>query len=96
MAQVADGSQQVAEAGATMAEIFAQFGRVQALVADISTATRHQTSGIAQVGDAVGALDQGTQQNAALVEESAAAAGMLRDQASRLADAVGTFRLDLA
>ncbi len=96
VAQVADGSQQVAEAGATMAEIFAQFGRVQALVADISSATRHQTSGIAQVGDAVGALDQGTQQNAALVEESAAAAGMLRDQASRLADAVGTFRLDLA
>ncbi len=94
--QVADGSQQVAQAGATMAEIFDQFGRVHALVADISSATQQQTSGIAQVGDAVGALDQGTQQNAALVEQSAAAAGMLRDQAGRLADAVGTFRLDLA
>ena len=96
VAQVADGSRQVAEAGTSMAEIFAQFGRVHALVADISSAAHQQTGGIAQVGEAVGALDQGTQQNAALVEESAAAAGMLRDQASRLADAVGTFRLDLA
>jgi methyl-accepting chemotaxis protein len=46
------------------------------------------------VDDAVRSLDQGTQQNAALVEQSAAAAGMLRDQAIRLADAVGAFRLD--
>ncbi len=91
--QVADGSRQVAEAGATMGEIVAQFGRVNALVAEISGAARQQTSGIAQVGAAVSALDQGTQQNAALVEESAAAAAMLRDQAGRLADAVGAFRL---
>jgi hypothetical protein len=95
VAQVADGSQQVAAAGATMGEIVSQFSRVNALIGEISGAAQQQTSGIAQVGDAVSGLDQGTQQNAALVEESAAAAGMLRDQASRLADAVGVFRLEM-
>ena len=94
MAQVADGSRQVAEAGATMGEIVTQFGQVNALIAEISGAAQQQTSGIALVDDAVRSLDQGTQQNAALVEQSAAAAGMLRDQAIRLADAVGAFRLD--
>jgi len=95
VAQVADGSQQVAAAGATMGEIVTQFSLVNALIGEISGAAQQQTSGIAQVGDAVSGLDQGTQQNAALVEESAAAAGMLRDQASRLADAVGVFRLEM-
>jgi len=94
VAQVADGSRQVAEAGATMGEIVTQFGQVNALIAEISGAAQQQTSGIALVDDAVRSLDQGTQQNAALVEQSAAAAGMLRDQAIRLADAVGAFRLD--
>jgi methyl-accepting chemotaxis protein len=96
VAQVADGSQQVADAGASMGEIVAQFGRVHALIGEISGAAQQQTLGIAQVGDAVSGLDHGTQQNAALVEESAAAAGMLRDQASRLADAVCAFRLEMA
>ncbi len=93
LAQVADGSRQVADAGATMGEIVAQVDRVNLLIGEISGAAQRQTSGIAQVGQSVCALDQGTQQNAALVDQSAAAAGMLRDQASRLADVVGVFRL---
>jgi len=93
LARVAEGSRQVADAGATMGEIQAQVGRVNALIGAISGATQQQTGGIAEVGRSVAALDEGTQQNAALVEQSAAAAGMLRDQATRLADAVGAFRL---
>ncbi len=96
LGQVADGSRQVAEAGATMGEIVAQVGRVDQLIGAISGAAQQQTSGIAQVGQSVSALDQGTQQNAALVDQGAAAAGMLRDQAQRLADAVGAFRLHRA
>ena len=95
VAQVADGNQQVAAAGATMGEIVTQFSRVNALIGQISSAAQQQTGSIAQVGGAVSGLDQGTQQSAALVEESAAAAGMLRDQAIRLADAVGAFRLEM-
>ncbi|MBK1616697.1 methyl-accepting chemotaxis protein, partial [Rubrivivax gelatinosus] len=58
------------------------------------TATVEQSSGISQVGDAVGQLDQVTQQNAALVEESAAAAESLRIQAARLTELVGVFKND--
>ena len=94
--QVADGSRQAAEAGATMGEIVAQAGRVNGLIGEISSATQQQTSSIGQVGQAVSALDEGTQQNAALVEQAAAAAGALRDQAQRLADVVGQFRLGSA
>ena len=93
LAQVADGSRQVADAGATMGEIVAQAGRVNALVAAIGDATRAQTEGITRVGASVCALDEGTQQNAALVEQSDSAAAMLRDQARNLADAVAVFRL---
>ncbi len=92
-AQVAEGSRQVAAAGATMGEIEAQVARVNALITAISEAARAQTAGIRQVGASVTALDQGTQQTAALVEQSASAAGALRDQAQRLADAVAVFRL---
>ena len=93
LAQVTDGSRQVADAGATMGEIVAQVGRVNALIAAISGAARAQTEGIARVGASVSALDRGTQQNAALVERSADAAAMLRDRARHLADAVAVFRL---
>jgi methyl-accepting chemotaxis protein-1 (serine sensor receptor) len=93
LAQVADGSRQAADAGATMGEIVARVDRVSALIASISDAARAQASGIEQVGSSVSALDQGTQQNAALVEQSAGAAAMLRDQARQLADAVAVFRL---
>jgi len=92
--RVQAGTQQVAEAGRAMSDIVAQVRRVNDLIAEISAATLEQTQGIGQVGDAVSQLDQVTQQNAALVEESAAAAESLSQQAARLVEAVGAFRLD--
>ena len=77
-----------------MDDIVHQVKRVNDLIAEISSASIEQTQGIGQVGDAVNQLDQVTQQNAALVEESAAAAESLRHQAARLADVVGVFRLN--
>jgi methyl-accepting chemotaxis protein len=87
------GSQQVGEAGRAMQGIVAQVKRVNDLIAEISAATIEQTQGISQVGDAVNQLDQVTQQNAALVEESAAAAESLNQQAARLVSAVSVFDL---
>ncbi len=63
------------------------------LIGEISSATSEQTTGISQVGEAVTQLDQVTQQNAALVEQSAAAADSLRHQAAKLAEVVSVFRL---
>ncbi|MBW8758103.1 MAG: MCP four helix bundle domain-containing protein [Burkholderiales bacterium] len=91
--KVQAGTLQVAEAGRAMNDIVAQVRRVNDLIAEISAATLEQTQGIGQVGDAVSQLDQVTQQNAALVEESAAAAESLSQQATRLVEAVGVFRL---
>jgi aerotaxis receptor len=62
------------------------------MIGEINTATVEQTSGIAQVAQAIGHIDQVTQQNAALVEQSSAASESLSQQMSRLADAVGVFR----
>ena len=64
------------------------------IIGEITAAAAEQSDGIGQVNDAVTQLDQMTQQNAALVEESAAAAESLKDQAARLAEVVGTFQLD--
>ncbi|MFN5047745.1 methyl-accepting chemotaxis protein [Roseateles sp.] len=79
-------------AGKSMEDIVAQVRRVSDLIGEISAATREQSQGIAQVGTAMGHLDQVTQQNAALVEQSAAASQSLRQQAELLADAIGVFR----
>ena len=87
------GARQVDEAGASMSDIVTQVQRVGQLIGEISGATVQQSAGIVQIGDAVGALDQTTQQNAALVEQSAAAAESLSQQATRLAQIVGVFRL---
>ncbi|GCL65947.1 methyl-accepting chemotaxis protein [Pseudaquabacterium pictum] len=87
------GARQVNDAGTSMAEIVRQVQQVSQLIGEISHATAEQSRGISQVGDAVGQLDQVTQQNAALVEESAAAAESLRQQAGRLVEVVGGFRL---
>ena len=86
------GSRQVGEAGQTMGNIVSQVNRVTQMIAAISNATSEQTSGIGQVNDAVNQLDRMTQQNAALVEESAAAAQSLTQQAAQLVDAVSSFR----
>ncbi|MHA7601654.1 methyl-accepting chemotaxis protein [Alicycliphilus sp. T452] len=94
VSKVEEGSRLVGDAGTTIGDIVAQAQRVAALIAQISTATAEQTEGIAQVGDAVTHLDQATQQNAALVEQSAAAADALQQQAAQLAKAVSVFKLD--
>jgi methyl-accepting chemotaxis protein len=91
--QVAAGRRHVDEAGQTMREIVAAIARVDALMGDIGRATREQTDGISQVGTAVTQMDQTTQQNAALVEESAAAAESLNQQAKALMQQVSRFRL---
>jgi aerotaxis receptor len=75
-----------------MAEIQAKVQRVSDLIGEISGSVREQSTGIAQVGQAVSHLDQVTQQNAALVEQSTAASYSLKQQAASLVDAVGVFR----
>ncbi len=92
--KVEGGSKLVGAAGTNMDDIVAQVKRVADLIAEISSATIEQTSGIGQVSDAVNQLDQVTQQNAALVEESAAAADSLKQQAARLAEVVSVFKLN--
>ena len=90
---VESGTRLVANAGETMHAIVDQVRDVAALIDRISTATDEQTSGLVTVNEAVGEIDRMTQQNSALVEESAAAAESLRGQASRLVDAVRVFKL---
>jgi len=91
--KVESGSALVQTAGDTMAEIVASVQRVSDIIGQISAAAAEQAQGIADVNGSVAELDQVTQQNAALVEQSAAAAESLRDQAQRLAQAVAVFRL---
>jgi methyl-accepting chemotaxis protein len=93
VSRVETGSELVGNAGRTMSDIVTQVRRVNEMLSEISQATSEQTTGIGQVNDAVSQLDLVTQQNAALVEESAAAAESLRQQAARLVSAVGVFRL---
>ena len=93
VAKVGTGSRLVQEAGSTMTEIVASVQRVSDIIGDITAATSEQSSGIGQINGAIAQLDQMTQQNAALVEESAAAADSLKEQAQRLSQVVGTFRL---
>ena len=92
-ALVEQGGRDVGQAGASMGGIVAQVRQVSDLIGQISNATLQQTEGIQQVSHAVNLLDQVTQQNAALVEESAAAADSLQQQSARLADAVRVFQL---
>ena len=91
--KVEAGTRQVDHAGLTMSDIVAQVQRVNELIVQIGGATQEQTQGIGQVSDAVAQLDQVTQQNAALVEESAAAAESLKQQASKLVEVVRRFTL---
>ncbi|MFO1337065.1 MAG: methyl-accepting chemotaxis protein [Burkholderiaceae bacterium] len=90
--QVETGSRLVEDAGATMDRVVAAIRRVSDIVGEISAASTEQSTGVGQVGEAVGQMDLVTQQNAALVEESAAAAS-LRAQAEQLVRAVSAFRL---
>ncbi|MEQ6308943.1 methyl-accepting chemotaxis protein [Delftia acidovorans] len=94
VSKVDEGSGLVSETGSAMKDIVQQAQRVADLIGEIGAATAEQADGVAQVGDAVVQLDQVTQQNAALVEESAAAAASLNAQAARLVDLVSLFKLD--
>ncbi len=91
--KVEAGSQQVAEAGRTMEEIVASVRRVTDIMGEISSASQEQTQGIEQINQAITQMDQVTQQNAALVEEAAAAAGSMQEQAGTLVRVVSAFRL---
>ena len=92
--QVAQGTLLVDRAGATMTEVVAAIRRVTDLMGEISAASTEQAQGVGQVGEAVQQMDQVTQQNAALVEEMAAAASSLRTQAGDLVQVVAVFQLD--
>ena len=94
--RVESGTLLVQNAGATMGEIVASVQRVTDVIGEISAASREQSDGIHQINATVTQLDQMTQQNAALVEESAAAAESLRDQSSRLSEAISVFKLSSA
>ncbi|OWQ91255.1 hypothetical protein CDN99_08740 [Roseateles aquatilis] len=91
--RVEAGSRLVEAAGASMNDIVNSVQRVTDIIGEITAASTEQSGGIAQVNDAVTQLDRMTQQNAALVEESAAAAESLKDQAHRLTEIVSVFRL---
>ncbi|MFY9478781.1 MAG: methyl-accepting chemotaxis protein [Aquabacterium sp.] len=92
--KVETGVELVSSAGKTMGEIVGEVKRVSDLIGEISAASREQSQGVSQVGDAVQQLDQVTQQNAALVEEAAAAADSMKQQAANLSRVVSVFKVD--
>ncbi len=92
--RVEQGSAMADQAGETMTEVVQSIRRVTDLMGEINAASSEQASGVAQVGEAVTQMDHATQQNAALVEEMAAAAGSLSGQAQELVQAVAVFKLD--
>jgi methyl-accepting chemotaxis protein len=91
--KVGAGARQVDEAGVTMREIVASIQRVADIMADIQAASGEQTTGIEQINQAIVQMDQVTQQNAALVEQSAAASEAMQEQARKLAEIVSVFRV---
>ncbi|WP_431476586.1 methyl-accepting chemotaxis protein [Massilia eburnea] len=94
--KVDSGTRLVVRAGDTMSDVVASVKQVSDIVADISAATAEQNAGIAQVHQSITSMDQVTQQNAALVEQTAAASQSLQDQAEVLARAVSAFRIGVA
>jgi methyl-accepting chemotaxis protein-1 (serine sensor receptor) len=91
--RIESGATLVTRSGDTMREILESITRVSAIMSEIETASSEQSAGIGQINIAIAQMDQVTQQNAALVEEAAAAAGALEDQANRLNAAVAIFEL---
>ncbi|WP_050477468.1 methyl-accepting chemotaxis protein [Herbaspirillum rhizosphaerae] len=91
--KVGQGSKLVAQAGVTMDEVVASVKRVTDVMGEITAASQEQSDGIEQVNQAITQMDQTTQQNAALVEQAAAAAQSLQDQAGRLTQAVSVFKI---
>jgi len=91
--KVSAGTTLADRAGATMHEVVSSVKRVTDIIGEIASASAEQTAGIEQVNQAITAMDQATQENASLVEQSAAAAASMRDQAGSLARVVGAFAL---
>ncbi|MCS0632537.1 methyl-accepting chemotaxis protein [Telluria mixta] len=94
VSKVEDGTKLVDQAGMTMSEVVDSIRKVSDIVAEIASASGEQSTGIEQVNKAIADMDSSTQHNAALVEESAAAATALRDQADKLAEVVALFHID--
>jgi methyl-accepting chemotaxis protein len=94
VSKTAEGTLLVENAGETMQEIVSSVKRVTDIMGEIAAASVEQSSGIDQVNQAITNMDEATQQNSALVEEAAAAAESLVEQATQLADVVDTFKLD--
>lgn len=90
--RVRNGAELVARAGETMDKVSTAISRVTGIMGEIAAASHEQSRGIEQINQAIAQMDEVTQQNAALVEEAAAAAGSLQDQAEQLRSAVGVFR----
>jgi methyl-accepting chemotaxis protein len=94
VSNVDEGSRLVGQAGTTMTEIVTSVQRVTDIMVEISSASQEQENGIEQINQAVSEMDSVTQQNAALVEEAAAASQSLQDQAAQLAQVVAVFKVD--
>ncbi|MEQ1667594.1 MAG: methyl-accepting chemotaxis protein [Sulfuriferula sp.] len=92
--KVEQGNKQAAQAGTTMREVVSSVQRVTDIMSEISAASREQSQGIEEINNAITQMDETTQQNAALVEQAAAAAKSLQDQAGHLEDLVNQFQLD--
>jgi methyl-accepting chemotaxis protein len=93
VSKVEEGSKLVAQAGSTMEQVVSSVRRVTDVVSEISAASSEQSDGIGQVNQAIAQMDEATQQNAALVEEAAAASRSLQEQAQHLEQAVAVFKL---
>ena len=93
--KVEQGNKQAAQAGTTMDEVVSSVQRVTDIMSEISAASREQSQGIEEINQAITQMDETTQQNAALVEEAAAAAKSLQDQASHLEELVNKFQMDV-
>ncbi|WP_404472532.1 methyl-accepting chemotaxis protein [Vreelandella venusta] len=93
VSQIKQGSTLVEQAGSTMSDVVTAVRRVTDIMDEISAASQEQSDGIVQVSQAVGQMDEVTQQNAALVQQATAAASSLEEQASRLEEAVAVFKL---
>jgi methyl-accepting chemotaxis protein len=93
VATVESGTEVVRAAGETIGEIVNQAKRVDELLAEVATGAKEQAAGVQQTTEAVQRMDMTTQQNAALVEQTAAAAASLKDQATSLAGEMAKFRI---
>jgi len=96
VSKVDNGTQLVAKAGATMAEVVSSVKNVTDIVGEISIASHEQSTGIEEINKAITQMDEVTQQNAALVQEASSAAYTLNDQAERLAESISIFKVNAA